>query len=71
MSLSCHAPRYADNILKTFANALSILQTAVLSSLILHDFVFTGYFFIGSILVIFATYLYSAPPPKPKITQSV
>lgn len=51
--------RYADNILKTFANAASILLTGLASFFLLDDFPLTLYFISGSGLVILATFLYS------------
>ena len=57
--------RYADNILKTFANAISILLTGVISFLLFDDFVLTMLFVAGSTLVIASTFLYSHEPPKP------
>lgn len=64
--------KYADNILKTFANAVSILLTGLVSFFLMDDFPLTFYFLSGSGLVIAATFLYSAekPPPstRPKAT---
>lgn len=56
--------KYADNILKGFATSLSIiLSTAV--SVFVFDFVVTGYFLIGSLTVVAATYMYGMPEKKP------
>lgn len=52
--------KYADNILKGFATSLSIILSTV-ASIFLFNFVPTIYFLLGSILVFWATYLYSAP----------
>jgi solute carrier family 35 (UDP-sugar transporter), member A1/2/3 len=61
--------KYADNILKGFATSLSIILSTV-ASVFIFDFVVTIYFLIGSILVFFATWLYSKPdPPKPTRTE--
>ncbi|KAM3604452.1 uncharacterized protein V6R79_011184 [Siganus canaliculatus] len=50
--------KYADNILKGFATSLSIIMSAVISYFLLKDFSPTGLFFLGSLLVIGATFLY-------------
>lgn len=50
--------KYADNILKGFATSLSIIMSAVISYFLLEDFSPTGLFFLGSLLVIGATFLY-------------
>ncbi|KIX01521.1 uncharacterized protein Z518_09247 [Rhinocladiella mackenziei CBS 650.93] len=56
--------KYADNILKGFATSLSIVLSTI-ASVFLFDFVPTIYFLLGSILVFWATYMYSMPdPPK-------
>lgn len=52
--------KYADNILKGFATAVSIILCGVTSS-ILFGFVPTMTFVFGSVVVIVATFLYSAP----------
>lgn len=56
--------KYADNILKTFANAASILLTGVVSFLLLNEFTLTAMFLGGSVLVTAATVLYSHEPPQ-------
>eukprot|EP01044_Picomonas_judraskeda_P025755 COSAG03_NODE_7575_length_898_cov_1.500626_1_plen_116_part_00 len=53
--------KYADNILKTFANALSILLTAFISFFFLGDFEPSLAFSVGAPLVLAATYLYGQP----------
>lgn len=58
--------KYADNILKGFATSLSIILSTV-ASVLMFNFVVTTYFLLGSILVFFATYLYSKPD-APKST---
>eukprot|EP00049_Salpingoeca_infusionum_P003168 m.64222 g.64222 ORF g.64222 m.64222 type:complete len:341 (+) comp11992_c1_seq1:233-1255(+) len=56
--------KYADNILKGFANSISIILTGLLSFLILGDFNFTAWFGIGTVLVTVATFLYGMPDPQ-------
>lgn len=51
--------KYADNILKSFAAAVSILLLGYISWIWLNDFTPTVYFFGGTGCVIVATYLYS------------
>lgn len=51
--------KYADNILKGFATSVSIILSALFSYFLLEDFYPTGVFFLGSLLVIVATFLYS------------
>ncbi|XP_073346563.1 solute carrier family 35 member A3b isoform X2 [Pagrus major] len=51
--------KYADNILKGFATSVSIITSAVISYFLLEDFNPTSLFFLGSLLVIAATFLYS------------
>ncbi|KAM6919022.1 solute carrier family 35 member A3b [Xenentodon cancila] len=51
--------KYADNILKGFATSLSIIMSTIISYFLLKDFNPTGVFFLGSVLVIAATFLYS------------
>jgi len=63
--------KYTDNIVKNFATAISILLAAVGSYLVFGTYI-GGFFFIGLILVIGATYTYNAnPPPKPKAPTTV
>lgn len=50
--------KYADNILKGFATSLSIIMSALISYFLLEDFNPTSVFFLGSLLVIVATFLY-------------
>ncbi|CAH8858550.1 unnamed protein product [Trichobilharzia szidati] len=54
--------RYADNIRKGFATSLAIVLTFVLS-IFWFNFQPTILFFIGAVLVMIATVLYSAYPP--------
>ncbi|XP_076828748.1 solute carrier family 35 member A3b [Brachyhypopomus gauderio] len=50
--------KYADNILKGFATSISIILSSLISYFWLDDFVPTRLFFMGSVLVITATFLY-------------
>ncbi|KIW20427.1 hypothetical protein PV08_01002 [Exophiala spinifera] len=52
--------KYADNILKGFATSLSIILSTV-ASVFIFDFTPTIFFLFGSVLVFYATYLYSMP----------
>jgi solute carrier family 35 (UDP-sugar transporter), member A1/2/3 len=61
--------KYADNILKGFATAISIVVCG-LTSAYLFGFVPSALFFMGSIVVIIATMLYSLPD-APAATTSV
>ncbi|XP_040026814.1 solute carrier family 35 member A3b isoform X2 [Gasterosteus aculeatus] len=51
--------KYADNILKGFATSLSIIVSTLISYFLLEDFNPTRAFFLGAVLVIAATFLYS------------
>lgn len=51
--------KYADNILRCFSTALSIILTSVLSAVVLHDMEPDAFFIIGAILAIFATFVYN------------
>lgn len=51
--------KYADNILKGFATSLSIIVSTLISYFLLNDFNPTSVFFMGAMLVIAATFLYS------------
>ena len=54
--------RYADNVIKGFATANSIVLSSFLSALIpAFDFTPTAAFVAGSALVILATIIYSSP----------
>jgi len=50
--------KYADNIIKGFATSLSIILSSVVSYFVLNDFTPSLLFFLGTILVITATFLY-------------
>uniref|UniRef100_A0A3Q2PR65 Solute carrier family 35 member A3b n=2 Tax=Fundulus heteroclitus TaxID=8078 RepID=A0A3Q2PR65_FUNHE len=51
--------KYADNILKGFATSVSIILSTLISYFLLNDFNPTSLFFLGAVLVIAATFLYS------------
>lgn len=53
--------RYADNILKCFATAISIVVCGLCSSIFLH-FLPSALFLLGSAVVIVATFVYSLSP---------
>jgi hypothetical protein len=59
--------KYADNILKTFASANSIALSCVLSYYFLlgDDDNFTPTFLLGTLVIIFATFLYSSVKTVP------
>ncbi|CAK9298009.1 unnamed protein product [Gordionus sp. m RMFG-2023] len=56
--------KYADNIVKGFANAISISLSALLSHYLLQDFDPTKLFALGTFVVILATVLYGYEPSK-------
>jgi len=60
--------RYADNLLKGFAAAISILSSCVLE-MIFFDFKPTGQFLAGAMLVNISVYLYSRNPVKKNQSQ--
>lgn len=51
--------KYADNILRCFSVALSIILTCVLSSIVLQDFYPDSLFVCGAALAVASTFLYS------------
>merc|ERR1711971_184632 len=55
--------KYADNILKCFGNALSIVISRLLSAVLLNEFTPDLLFVIGTMLVLMATSLYSLGLP--------
>ncbi|OMJ12677.1 UDP-galactose transporter [Smittium culicis] len=57
--------KYADNILKGFATSISIILSCILSIWIF-DFKVTLTFTLGTILVVYSTYLYGTVPDKRK-----
>lgn len=50
---------YTDNIIKCFANACSILTSALASYFLLNDFKPTSLFVCGAVLVVTSVFLYS------------
>ena len=61
--------KYTDNIVKGFSTAVSIILAALGSFVIFHTH-FGMYFYIGTVLVVSAIYLYSLPKPAPKVTTT-
>ncbi|ODQ63774.1 nucleotide-sugar transporter [Nadsonia fulvescens var. elongata DSM 6958] len=57
--------KYADNIVKNFATSISIIISCI-ASVMFFDFHVSLAFITGSIMVIYATYLYGRPAPNPK-----
>jgi len=56
--------KYADNILKCFGNAVSIILSCLLSASLLQEFVPDSLFVLGTLLVLLATSLYSLGAPS-------
>lgn len=56
--------KYADNILKCFGNACSIVLSCLLSTVLLHEFVPDLLFVLGTLLVLVATSMYSLGVPQ-------
>jgi len=56
--------KYADNILRCFSTALSIILTCILSAGVLQEYVPDLRFVVGAFLAISATFLYSLGPPS-------
>merc|ERR1712176_1478082 len=56
--------KYADNILKCFGNALSIVISCILSWALLQEFTPDLLFVLGTLLVLVATSLYSLGLPQ-------
>jgi UDP-sugar transporter A1/2/3 len=54
--------RYADNILKGFANSISIIMTGLISFFAFADFQLTAMFALGAVLVMASTFLYAYKP---------
>lgn len=52
--------KYADNLLKAFAAAISVVLSCLIASMFF-DFVITPFFVFGSTVVMFSTYVYSVP----------
>ena len=60
--------KYADNILKSFATAVSIV-TSTIVSMVVFGFVISQLFIGGSVLVFIAIYMYSMAPEVPHPEQ--
>merc|ERR1712056_31730 len=56
--------KYADNILKCFGNAISIVLSCLLSAVFLQEFEPDRFFVLGTFLVLLATTLYSIGVPQ-------
>jgi UDP-sugar transporter A1/2/3 len=56
--------KYADNILRCFSTALSIILTCVLSAAVLHEYTPDLLFVVGASLAISATFLYNLGVPQ-------
>ena len=56
--------KYADNILKNFATAISIVTSVIVSAIFL-DFVIKPIFIVGTVCVMVAVALYTIPPTRP------
>jgi len=56
--------KYADNILKCFGNALTVVLCCAVSAGIQKEFVPDGGFGLGTLLVLFSVYLYSIGVPS-------
>lgn len=56
--------KYADNILKCFGNALSIILTSSISVVMLHEFTPDAFFMLGTFLVLTATSVYNLGLPS-------
>lgn len=56
--------KYADNILKCFGCALSIVISCIMSSVLLEEFTPDSFFLLGTLLVLQATALYSLGWPR-------
>jgi len=62
--------KYADNILRCFSTALSIILTCILSACVLQEYVPDLRFVVGATLAISATFLYSLGPPQLNIKEA-
>lgn len=62
--------KYADNVLKGFATSISILLSAVVSSMYFHDITINKSFCIGAVIVLASVYLYGYVPAKPMLSSS-
>jgi UDP-sugar transporter A1/2/3 len=55
--------KYADNILKNFATAISIVTSVIVSAIFL-DFLIQPFFIVGTVCVMIAVTLYTIPPSR-------
>eukprot|EP00956_Cyclotella_meneghiniana_P017925 scaffold29530_cov42-Cyclotella_meneghiniana.AAC.1 len=62
--------KYADNILKSFATAVSIV-TSTIVSMVVFGFVISQLFIGGSLLVFIAIYMYQMAPDPPTRTEQL
>lgn len=58
--------KYADNILKTFATAISIIMSCILSYWVFGDLNLAPTFTLGTIIIIASTIIYSRASMNPK-----
>merc|ERR1719324_1337702 len=56
--------KYADNVLRCFSTALSIILTCMLSFAVLEEFIPDELFVVGTALAIGATFMYSVGVPE-------
>merc|ERR1712232_803579 len=61
--------KYADNILRCFSTALSIILTCVLSAAVLNEYTPDDFFLLGTFCAILATFLYSIELPTRATTN--
>ena len=62
--------KYADNILKSFATAVSIITSTVVSTYVF-GFVVSRLFVLGGLLIFLAIWLYSHGGAKVKVNYTV
>jgi len=62
--------KYADNILKCFGNAVSIVLQCLVSYFFMKDFIPGIWFYFGTVFVLCATVLYSIPLRKSIVSSS-
>ena len=61
--------KYADNILKTFSNAISVVLSCLLSYLLLGDLNLAPTFLVGATIIILASLLYGRASAGNRILQ--
>jgi len=64
------AVKYADNILKGFANSISIILSCIISYFFF-NFNITVFFIIGCVIVLYSTFLYGKPVKNTQNEQEV